>query len=141
MFARLLPVTVAVCAFAWSSCGKSSGLYPVTGKVLFNGEPAAGAIVTFILKDSADPFKDSTPQGIVEEDGTFTLAGPVGEGAAPGEYVVLVEWKEGAGSKRGRTPALNAPDRLKKKYLDKKQPLLTATVEAKSNTLPPFEVK
>ncbi len=141
MFARLLPFAVAACAFACSSCGSSSGLYPVTGKVLFNGEPAVGATVAFLRKDSADPFKDSTPQGIVEEDGTFTLAGSAGEGAAPGEYVVLVEWKEGAGSQRGRAPALNAPDRLKKKYLDPKQPLLTATVEAKSNTLPPFEVK
>jgi hypothetical protein len=141
MFTRLLPLAIAAGALACSSCGNSSGLYPVTGKLLFNGEPAVGAMVTFIRKDSADPLKDSTPQGIVGEDGTFTLAGPAGEGAPPGEYVVLVEWKEGAGSQRARAPALSAPDRLQKKYLDPKKPLLTATVEAKSNTLPPFEVK
>jgi hypothetical protein len=140
MYRRLLPIAVAACALVCSSCN-SSGLFPVRGKVLVNGDPAVGATVTFLRKGSADPLTDPTPQGVVGEDGTFTLSGPGGEGAAPGEYVVLVEWKEGAGAQRGRAPALNAPDRLKKKYLDPKNPLLTATVEAKSNTLPPFELK
>jgi hypothetical protein len=141
MYARLLlPLVVAVCAFTCSSCGNSSGLYPVTGKVLSDGEPAVGAILTFIRK-GAKGADDQTPQGIVAEDGTFTLVGPTGEGAAPGEYIVLVEWKEGAGKVKGRSPALNAPDRLNKKYLDPAKPLLTATVEAKTNNLPPFELK
>jgi len=134
--AAMLAASLIVCA----GCN-SSGLYPVSGKVLVNGEPAVGATVTFVRKGSADPLKEPTPQGIVTEDGTFTLVGPGGEGAAPGEYVVLVEWKEGAGAKRGRAPALGAPDRLKKKYLDPNKPLLTATVEAKPNILPPFELK
>ena len=141
MLARFLPFAVATCALACSSCGNSSGLYPVSGKVLVNGEPAVGATVTFVRRGSADPLKDPTPQGIVGEDGAFALNGPGGEGAPPGEYAVLVEWKEGAGSKRGRAPDINAPDRLKKKYLDLNKPLLTATVEAKSNVLPPFELK
>jgi hypothetical protein len=119
----------------------SSGLYPVSGKVLVNGEPASGATVTFVRKGSADPLKEQTLQGTVGDDGNFTLSGPAGEGAPAGEYVVLVEWKEGAGKTKGRAPALSAPDRLKKKYLDPNKPLLTATVEAKSNTLSPFELK
>jgi hypothetical protein len=113
----------------------------VSGKVLHNGEPAVGATVTFVRKGAADPLKEQTLQGTVGDDGTFTLSGPAGDGAPAGEYVVLVEWKEGAGAKRGRAPALSAPDRLKKKYLDPNKPLLTATVESKSNTLPPFELK
>ncbi|OWK45709.1 hypothetical protein [Fimbriiglobus ruber] len=141
MSRRLGFLAVALCALACSSCGSSSGLYPVTGKVLFNGEPAVGATVTFVRKSSADPLKESTPQGVVAENGMFTLSGPGGDGAPAGEFVVLVEWKEGAGAKRGRAPALSAPDRLKKKYLDPNKPLLTATVEAKSNTLAPFELK
>ncbi len=140
MRAKLFALAVAASALVCSSCG-SSGLYPVTGKVLVNGEPAVGATVAFLRKESADPFKESNPQGVVGEDGTFTLVGPGGDGAPPGEYVVLVEWKEGAGTKRGRAPALNAPDRLKKKYLDPNKPLLTATVEAKANALPTFELK
>src|SRR5262249_3910537 len=133
---RIFPFAVAACALACSSCGSSSGLYPVSGKVLVNGEPAVGATVTFVRKGSADPLKEPTPRGTVGEAGTFTVRGPGGDGAPPGEYVVLVEWKEGAGGKHGRAPALSAPDRLKKKYLDPNKPLLTATVEAKTNNLP-----
>jgi len=141
MPAKLLSLAAAACALACSSCGNPAGLYPVTGKVLHNGAPAVGATVTFVRRGAADPLKEPTPQGVVGEDGGFTLRGPGGDGAPPGEYAVLVEWKEGAGAKRGRAPALSAPDRLKKKYLDPNKPLLTATVEAKTNALPPFDLK
>jgi hypothetical protein len=113
----------------------------VSGKVLYHGEPAVGATVTFVRKGATDRMQERAPQGVVLADGTFTLAGPAGEGAQPGEYVVLIEWKEGAGKVKGRSPALNAPDRLKQRYLDLTKPLLTARVEAKTNHLPPFEVK
>jgi len=135
-----LLAVAALGALLLASCGNSNGLYPVRGKVLCNGEPAVGATVTFVRK-GADPLHEPTPQGVVGEDGAFTLAGPAGKGAAPGEYAVLVEWKEGAGAKRGRAPALSAPDRLKKRYLDPNRPLLSATVESKSNDLPPFDLK
>jgi hypothetical protein len=136
----LLAAVITACVAACAGCGGSNGLYPVSGKVLHNGEPAVGATVTFVRK-GATGVDDQTSQGVVADDGTFTLVGPAGEGAAPGEYVVLVEWKEGAGKVKGRAPALSSPDRLKKKYLDPNRPLLTATVEAKRNDLPPFEVK
>src|SRR5262249_41468495 len=77
-------------------CGNSSGNYPVSGKVLYRGEPAAGATVTFVRKDLTDRMQERAPQGVVREDGTFTLVGPAGDGAQPGEYVVLIEWKQGA---------------------------------------------
>ncbi len=127
---------LAACLVACAGCG-SNGRYPVSGKVLYNGEPAVGATVAFVRKDAAD----LTTQGVVGDDGTFTLAGPAGEGSPPGDFIVLVEWKEGAGKIKGRSPSLNAPDRLRKRYLDPNKPLLTATVEARTNNLPPFEVK
>jgi hypothetical protein len=135
-----LLATAALGSLFLASCGSSKALYSVRGKVLCNGEPAVGATVTFVRKDAADPLHEPTPQGVVAEDGSFTLAGPGGAGAEPGEYAVLVEWKEGAGARRGRAPALAAPDRLKKRYLDPNRPLLTATVEPKSNDLPAFDV-
>jgi hypothetical protein len=138
LFLSIMTATLSLCC---ASCGNSAGLYPVSGKVLSKGEPASGAMVTFVRKGVADPLSEPTPQGVVQEDGTFTLAGPTGVGALPGEYIVLVEWKEGAGKGRGRAPALNALDRLKQRYLDPNKPLLTATVEAKLNNLPTFEVE
>jgi hypothetical protein len=137
---RLFVPLFALVALCCGACGNGAGLYPVDGKVLFGGSPAAGATVTFVRK-GGDPARESPPQGVVKEDGTFTLTGPAGPGATPGDYAVLVEWKEGAGKTRGRAPALSAPDRLKKRYLDPGRPLLTATVEAKTNTLPAFELK
>jgi hypothetical protein len=127
-------------ALACAACG-SGGLYPVKGSVTHKGQPAAGATVTFLKKSQTSGTREAVAQGVVGEDGTFELFGPAGKGAPPGEYVVLVEWKEGAGRARGRAPALNAPDRLKKRYLDADRPLLTASIEAKTNKLPPFEVE
>ena len=125
-------------ALACAACG-SGGLYPVKGSVTHKGRPAVGATVTFVPRGQAD--RAGAAQGVVGEDGSFEVAGPAGKGLAPGEYAVLVEWKEGAGRGRGRSPALNAPDRLKKRYLDPDRPLLTARVEAKANKLAPFEVE
>jgi hypothetical protein len=137
MMARLIvPALLLACL----GCGNSSGQFPVTGKVLYKGEPAAGATVTFLRKE-ADRRKESPVQGVVREDGSFALAGPGGPGALPGEYVVLIEWKEGAGKMKGRAPALSAPDRLKGRYLDPNNPVLTAKVEPTKNDLLPFELQ
>jgi hypothetical protein len=127
--------------FACIGCGSSSGTYPVSGKVLYRGKPAVGATVTFVRKGVSDRMQEQTPQGVVGEDGTFSLASPLGDGARPGEYSVLVEWKVNAGKTRGRSPGLNAPDRLNRRYLDAAHPLLTATVESRRNSLPPFELQ
>jgi hypothetical protein len=132
---------LAAAAAASLGCGDSSGTYPVNGKVLYHGEPAVGATVAFVRKGVSDRMHEQTPQGVVGEDGTFSLASPLGEGASPGNYAVLVEWKVGAGKTKGRSPGLSAPDRLKRRYLDPARPLLNATVEAKTNTLPPFELR
>jgi hypothetical protein len=131
---------LAASMFACIGCG-SSGTYPVSGKVLYQGEPAVGAMVTFVRLGVTDRMQEQTPQGVVREDGTFVLASPVGAGAPPGEYAVLVEWKVGAGTGKGRSPGLNAPDRLNRRYLDAARPLFTAAVEAKANSLPPFELQ
>jgi hypothetical protein len=131
--AALVPAAVA-------GCGNPQGLYPVQGKVLYQGQPAVGATVTFHRKGEVDRLQEQSPQGVVGEDGTFTLAGPSGSGAAPGDYVVLLEWKEGAGKARGRSPGLKAPDRFKGRYLNPNKPLLQAEVKPGRNQLPPFEL-
>jgi hypothetical protein len=139
--AHCLIIPATLVALSVSGCGKSGDLYPVDGKVLYHGEPAVGATVSFIRKGVTDRLSEQVPQGTVQEDGSFELSSPLGQGAAAGDYIVLVEWKQGAGKTKGRSPALNAPDRLKKRYLDPSHPVLTAVIESKSNVLPPFELK
>ena len=133
------PITLCVAALglACASCGNDK-LYPVSGKVMYNGVPAEGAVV-FLNRQRRDRVNDHLVMGIVQEDGSFELVcGPLGKGAPPGEYDVLIEWKRvTANSKRRPQHGL---DRLKGRYADPKHPLLHATVEARATKLPPLEL-
>jgi hypothetical protein len=141
-------------ALAGAGCGESNGLHPVSGKVLHKGEPAVGATVSFYPKDAAGP-NGEIPRGEVEADGSFQLGtGDLGRGAPPGQYAVLVEWRQGplrthrrdtartvgkAAAREGK-PLLIADDRLKGRYFDIAHPRLAAEVKNGSNTLPPFNL-
>ena len=140
MRTRLLFAVAAGWAITCSSCGNSNGTYSVSGKVLYKGEPARGALVYFHRKGATDRLHEHVPQGVVGEDGTFTLVSPAGEGDLPGEYAVLIEWKEGAGKARGRSPGLNAPDRFRGRYMNPDRPAFEVEVKSAKNRLPPFEL-
>jgi hypothetical protein len=53
---------------------------------------------------------------------------------------VLIEWKEGAGKARGRSPGLNAPDRFRGRYMNPNKPAFEVEVKSAKNRLPPFEL-
>jgi hypothetical protein len=126
----------ATVAFACCSCGHSPRLYPVSGKVLCKGAPAAGATV-FFLRQGGDPMNEHTVMGVVGEEGDFTLVcGSLGQGAPAGEYDVLIEWRRPADRARGP----KGPDRLKGHYADRRRPRLPAVVDSRPNHLPPFEL-
>jgi hypothetical protein len=125
-------------ALTAASCG-SNQLYPVSGKVTYKGAPAAGAAV-FFQRQGGDHMNDHLIMGIVKEDGSFELVcGSLGKGAPPGNYDVLIEWKQITGRNRGRPQ--RGPDRLQGRYADPKTPRLQATVKAQRNELTPFELK
>jgi hypothetical protein len=133
---RGVVLVAASLALACSSCG--NGLYPVSGTVLYKGQPAKGATV-FFVRQGGDPSNEPMLMGLVQDDGSFSLVyGSLGQGAPPGEYDVLIEWKQRA--RRSRGLAQHAPDRLKGRYADSKRPRLHATVKAEKNGLPPFEL-
>jgi hypothetical protein len=128
----------AVLALACTSCGNKNNVYPVSGKVMYNGSPASGATV-FLHHKGGDAMNDHMIMGIVQDDGSFELVcGSLGKGAPPGEYDVLIEWKQVADQGNGRPQ--RGPDRLKGRYADPKNPVLHATIEAKTNALPSFEL-
>jgi hypothetical protein len=59
---------------------------PVTGRVLYRGQPLAGAAVTFMNPDS-----QVSGYGMTGDDGRFTLTTfKQGDGAAPGKQLVSV---------------------------------------------------
>jgi hypothetical protein len=134
-------------------CGNSAGLYSVSGKVLYKGEPAKGAVVYFHREGGGGPKDQPIPVGIADDDGSFELTSDtLGYGAPPGAYSVLVEWRDETGD--GVTPVKTSgktklvkrsrmrtgPDRLKGRYLDIQKPLLRAEVKPQSNPLAPFEL-
>jgi hypothetical protein len=130
-----------------AGCGgnnKGVTLYPVRGKVLYKGEPAAGADVVFQLKNDAskDPLR---PTGKVRPDGTFLLSSfRTDDGAPAGDYSVLIRWyKEGkVAHEKGKKRAHNVPvDFLEDRYADPRAPRFTATVKTESTELSPFEIK
>jgi hypothetical protein len=134
-------------------CGYPPGLYPVYGKVLVKGEPAARAVVYFHQEGPPALSSPAIPFGIVEDDGSFSLTcDNLGSGCPPGKYAVLVEWRDGTGDSvvpvktTGKTKPVkrsrirSGPDRLGGRYFDISKPLLHVEVLPQSNTLPPFEL-
>jgi hypothetical protein len=128
---------VAALALACGACG-GNGLYPVSGKVTFKGAPAAGAAV-FFRRQGGDPMNEHLIMGLVQEDGSFDLVcGPLGKGAPPGAYDVLVEWRPPPQQARHRArpgPGVRGKgaDRLKGRYADPKRPRLHAVVKREAN--------
>jgi hypothetical protein len=84
-------------AFALAGCDSTPDpvtVHPVSGKVMYDGKPAAGVKV-FLLPTSAPmvPQIPSNPHGVTGPDGTFTITTfKDGDGAAEGGYQVILLW-------------------------------------------------
>ena len=163
MISRMLMTLTAVALAASNlSCnGTGEGLSAVSGKVLCNGQPAAGAVLTFHRQAGGDaPSSDAAaviPTATAREDGGFTVEShPLGYGAAPGKYAVLILWPEEPASPENSAAhqsktvtikgkkvvmtkndkhARDVVDRLKGRYMDKSKPVLQAEVKPGSNDL------
>jgi hypothetical protein len=134
------PLLIVAASLIASGCSESPvKLYPVTGKVLFKGQPAEGAQVVFQAANEPSDEGPKPPKafGTVGADGSYALyTDPYGEGAPPGEYAVLVTWF--AASPRKPDETIN---KLPAKYSDHEAPLLKATVKEGKNELEPFQLK
>jgi hypothetical protein len=121
------------------SCSGNKRVYPVSGKVLVEGKPAAHAIVKFYAVNAASK-KDGqgvVPQAIVDEDGSFRVTTYSSEDGAPaGKYTVSVFWaKPSKGGDDYDKPLIPA------RYLNAETSGLTAVVEERATELPPFQLK
>jgi hypothetical protein len=150
----VLVLAGSACALALAGCGNSAGLVPVSGKVLYKGEAAKGAVVYFHRQGEPGTQRELVPFGVVQDDGRFSLfSDSLGSGALPGSYNVLVEWRDEKASgivpvkAKGQTNLVKrtrihaGPDRLKGRYFDASKPLLQVEVKPRTNQLEPFELK
>src|SRR5262245_3949907 len=65
--------------------------YPVTGSLIFEGQPAAGATIVLYPQD---PSLSARPRATVESDGSIIVTTyEFGDGAPAGEYKATVEWR------------------------------------------------
>ncbi len=103
-------------------------LHPVRGQSFFEGTPMPGAVVT--LTPDAKLKKGVTARGVVEADGSFRLTTyQANDGAAEGEYTVVVTWREKLHN--GQLGASLLPAR----YGKADQSGLRATIKSGSNDL------
>ncbi|HEY8503193.1 MAG TPA: carboxypeptidase-like regulatory domain-containing protein [Gemmataceae bacterium] len=127
------------------SCSGNGGeeLHPVRGKVLYKGEPAAGAVVIFHPRQG-EGVETVRPTAVTGADGTFALATGRRPGAPPGEYAVTVTWpaeaQKAAPKKIAGIPDAGAPppDRLNGRYARRSESGLAAQVRPGANDLEPF---
>ena len=140
-------LAIGLLLLAGSGCGSPKG-YPVSGKVLVNGQPVAGAIV--VLTSAANPgTMDKKPSGMTKDDGTFVLNTLTeSDGVVPGDYLVTITWPgkpKASGAPKGlgggEDERAMTTDQLKGKYSDPQGSGLKVTIKTESNQLPPFELK
>jgi hypothetical protein len=137
----LLPVSLACC-----SCSKKGKLlFPVQGKVFFEGQPTPKALVIFHPLNNPDP-NAVKPRALVGPDGSFKVCTDVADdGAAAGEYIVTIVGKKskspnsmakGKGGKK-TLPAIELPAH----YENPQTSDLHVTIKEGPNELPPFHLK
>ncbi len=135
------------------ACNKGTNkpkTYPVAGTVTMNGQPVAGATVTFTPKQPTSPGQPG-PTGAsaqTNEQGRYEIGTfAKGDGAIPGEYLVSVTKYEGAAPAGGSgasqeeyrppMPGEEAPvpkNVLPQQYANPNTSGLSFAVEAKNNT-------
>jgi hypothetical protein len=133
-------VAAMVLATAVAGCSQSPTLNPVSGKVLYEGKPLAGALVSFHPEDS----KFGVATGYSKEDGTFTVVTGDVAGAAAGSYKVTVMCHVPI---KAKTEGMSfggmeeTEDRLKGAYANRGNSKIAVTIKDGPNQLEPFDLK
>src|SRR5262249_36636866 len=120
---------LALCPLVGCDRGEPLKVYPVQGKVLVAGTPAANASVLFY---PCDPAQTRISTATTTSDGKFCLTTFVsGDGAPLGKYDVTVVWRDYSIPRDECSAPLH--DRLKLRYADRTTTELHATVGPDKN--------
>jgi hypothetical protein len=93
--AVVLTWVAAAAGLAGGCTPTSPTLYPVSGRVLVDGKPAARAMVALHPTGSSTATPQRLPVGLTDADGAFRLTTNLcGDGAPPGTYAVTVVWPD-----------------------------------------------
>jgi hypothetical protein len=124
-------VLAGCCLLALAGCGSKLTVYPVKGRVTFNGKPVTMGTVAFHAADDRVPLV----RGELQADGSFELTTyRKGDGAAPGKYQITVHAFTPGRGVEGQDADYQPPRPLVPlKYTRLDQSPLTWTVEPKEN--------
>ncbi len=119
-------------------CGESRvPVFPVTGKVTFDGEPPVGAQIVFHPSGHTLP-EDEAATGTVKDGGNFDV-NIYGTGGVPaGDYVATVQWRKLVQSDGGYG---TGPNVIPEKYGSAKTSPLKVTVKPEPTELPPIVIE
>jgi hypothetical protein len=139
---RPLARCAALLALLAAGCGggqpKRKPVFPVRGELYVNGQPAGGAMVSFVPAGERDNPRAMRSQGKAGADGVFQLTTyDKDDGAPEGDYVVTVYWP-GARPARpgGDEEETLPPDRLQLRFATPAGSVLRARVAGKPTRLP-----
>lgn len=134
-------VVGVVVALAAAGCGDGRlKCHPVSGQVLYNGEPLSGVDLAF---HPVDPKNDTgyPPHATTDADGKFTLTTyQKDDGAPAGEWKVAVAFAVQAVDE-GSDQAKKLPFQVPAQYQRKDSTPLTVSVKPGSNTLEPLKLE
>ena len=136
---------MAICIFFAAGCGPSGQVkvYPVKGRVTFEGKPmVGGGGISFVPKTEQ---AGKSPGGIINPDGTYVLGTYTqADGSMAGDFRVVIfqeTVQEPKPTPDGAPPAAAAPatvaaaDRIPHLYSSDRDSPLTAKVEPKPNEI------
>jgi hypothetical protein len=121
------------------SCGggdeRFKPVYPARGQVFFEGQPAAGAVVSFRALEVEDhPW--TKPAAEVDDNGDFTVTTyRKGDGIPAGKYAVVIVWLP-----RGYGGPVEQGNKLPARYASPDTSGLTVEIQKTDNVLPPFQL-
>ncbi len=132
-----LGLCALICALS-QGCGGGEAppeLFPVTGKVTYQGKPVPGAKIMFFL-DAKENLKKPSPErpyGEADADGNYELTWGEGEGAPEGKYKVSITALQPYGPEDDTE--LKPPSLIPDKYQSPTSSGLTAVVKDGDNVL------
>jgi hypothetical protein len=151
-FTRLAGLVLLSLATASAGCGARGptvALHPTTGRVLFQGKPLEGVLVTFRPLAAEPGMTLSASMGQTDADGKFHLVTAVGEegrtldGAPTGDYAIAlapagkVDSADFLNKQFARTP----PNPIGNRFANAQTTGLKATIKPGPNELEPFDLK
>lgn len=135
---RLRTLAAILAALALGGCGGDGRvpLFPATGRVLVDGQPAKGVQVRLRPFDRPGDIDALQPFATTGEDGTFRLGTyQDGDGAPAGRYKATLFWPD-------RPPGTSPPtDLLGGRYDDAAQSGLDVTIAEGTNQIEPFQAE